>query len=390
LFSSHTTSLGSRLGSSSLRYRRDRRGLEPRRSWQGSLGQAAKSEPTEASPTTRDRRLARVEAVLLVAREPLSSRRLAMLANLADGTEARTLVGKLNTMYEQATTAFRVEDIAGGFRLMSQPKFSPWLRRVCDAPAEVRLSGPALETLAVVAYRQPVLRVDIEAVRGVQCGEILRQLLERDLVRIAGRSEELGRPFLYGTTRQFLQLFGLRNLDNLPRVELFRSAEENAKTNEAEAAHSQDETGDEEVTTTIEPVDTPDPLEQPAPGAGPAGAAPDVEAVILDDHGEFEDDKDEDDGDGDDDEGGYDLYGDYDECEDDTITDDEDVDDEDVDDDDEDVDDDDVDDADVEDADWKEVEGDDKVDDEDEDWGDYDDDDVDDDDNKEDDKEDDI
>jgi segregation and condensation protein B len=85
---------------------------------------------------------------------------------------------------------------------------------------EVRLSAPAMETLAVVAYRQPVLRAEVEAIRGVQCGEILRQLMERDLVRIAGRSEELGRPFLYGTTRRFLEVFGLRHLDELPRAEL--------------------------------------------------------------------------------------------------------------------------------------------------------------------------
>jgi segregation and condensation protein B len=82
---------------------------------------------------------------------------------------------------------------------------------------EVRLSAPALETLAVVAYRQPLGRAEIEAVRGVQCGEILRQLMERDLVRIVGRSEELGRPFLYGTSKRFLQVFGLRHLDELPR-----------------------------------------------------------------------------------------------------------------------------------------------------------------------------
>jgi len=84
-------------------------------------------------------------------------------------------------------------------------------------PLEVRLSAPAMETLAVVAYRQPVLRAEIEAIRGVQCGEVLRQLIERELVRIVGRSEELGRPLLYGTTRQFLQVFGLRHLEDLPR-----------------------------------------------------------------------------------------------------------------------------------------------------------------------------
>jgi len=115
--------------------------------------------------------------------------------------------------------------VAGGFQLMTRPKFVPWLRRLGSAPAEVRLSAPAMETLAVVAYRQPVLRADVEAIRGVQSGEVLRQLIERDLVRIVGRSEELGRPFLYGTTKQFLQVFGLRHLEELPRADVLRTCQ---------------------------------------------------------------------------------------------------------------------------------------------------------------------
>jgi segregation and condensation protein B len=109
-----------------------------------------------------------------------------------------------------------VEEVAGGFQLLTRPEFGKWLRRLQESPIKMRLSGPAMETMVVVAYCQPVLRVEIEAVRGVQCGEILRQLLERDLVRIVGRSDDLGRPFLYGTTRRFLQVFGLRHLDELP------------------------------------------------------------------------------------------------------------------------------------------------------------------------------
>ena len=88
------------------------------------------------------------------------------------------------------------------------------------------MSGPAMETLAVVAYRQPVMRTEIEKVRGVQCGEILRQLMERGMVRISGRADELGRPFLYGTTRDFLEVFGLRSLDELPRASMLRTTEE--------------------------------------------------------------------------------------------------------------------------------------------------------------------
>lgn len=176
------------------------------------------------SATRRDARLARLEAVLLLANEPLSTRKLAQFTSLADGTEARTLIRTLNRLYDAWGTAFRVEEVAGGFQLMTRARFAPWLRRLYQTPVETRLSSPALETLAVVAYRQPVLRAEIEAVRGVQSGEILRQLMERDLVRITGRSPELGRPFLYGTTRRFLQTFGLRNLDELPRAEALRSA----------------------------------------------------------------------------------------------------------------------------------------------------------------------
>jgi segregation and condensation protein B len=178
-----------------------------------------------AGPTVRDPALARLEAVLFLAREPLSTRKLARLANLTDGTRARTLLRRLAAIYNQRGAAFQVEEVAGGFQLLTRRKFGPWLRRLDHTPGELRLSGPALETLAVVAYRQPVLRADIEAIRGVQCGEILRQLMERDLVRIAGRADELGRPFLYGSTKRFLQVFGLRNRDELPRAEEFRNAE---------------------------------------------------------------------------------------------------------------------------------------------------------------------
>lgn len=173
--------------------------------------------------SVRDPRLGRLEAALFVAKEPLSSRRLGQLASLADGTEARTLIRRLNVYYDREGCAFRVEEVAGGFRLMTRPQFGSWLRQIHQAQAETRLSTPALETLAIVAYRQPVLRASVEAIRGVQCGEMLRQLMERDLVRIVGRSQELGRPYLFGTTKRFLQLFGLRHIDELPRAQQLRS-----------------------------------------------------------------------------------------------------------------------------------------------------------------------
>jgi segregation and condensation protein B len=165
----------------------------------------------------------RLEAVLFLAREPLNTRKLSQYANLADATEARTLIRHLNEHYDRVGRAFRIEQVAGGFQLMTRRLFSTWLRRLGHVPPELRLSAPALETLAVIAYRQPTPRADIEAIRGVNCGEVIRQLMERDLVRIGSRSEELGRPFLYNTTKRFLQLFGLVSLDDLPRAQEMRA-----------------------------------------------------------------------------------------------------------------------------------------------------------------------
>jgi segregation and condensation protein B len=199
------------------------------------------SAESASAGEVRDDRLQRLEAVLFLAREPLNSRKLSQYANLADGTEARTLIRLLNQRYDEAGRAFRVEEMAGGFRLMTRPKFGPWLKRLAHVPGEVRLSAPALETLAVVAYRQPVLKAAIEAIRGVNCGEVLRQLMERDLVRIVGRSEELGRPYLYGPTRRFLEVFGLRSLDDLPPATPLRAAVASPAV-EAPTAEQQPET----------------------------------------------------------------------------------------------------------------------------------------------------
>jgi segregation and condensation protein B len=218
--------------------------------------------------------LARVEAVLFLAKETLSSRKIAQLACLADGTQARTLIRRLNGYYDEAGCAFRAEEVAGGFQLVTRPMFGPWLRRMLQTTVEPRLSGPALETLAVVAYRQPILRAEIEAVRGVQCGEMLRQLLERDLVRIAGRADDLGRPLMYGTTKRFLELFGLKNLDELPRAAELRAgglpsrgpdannnatSEDNSGVGRVEKNLSNDRISEEEsVTTRIRPSKTRD------------------------------------------------------------------------------------------------------------------------------------
>jgi segregation and condensation protein B len=185
--------------------------------WKGSLRRLPVGGRTATSGDgTAIMRRGRLEAVLFLAREPLTLRKLAQLANLADATEARTVLNNLRDRYDERGCAFQVAQVAGGYQLLSRREFSQWLRPQSQANREIRLSPPSLETLAVVAYRQPVLRAEVEAIRGVACGEILRQLLDRDLLRIVGRSEELGRPLRYGTTKRFLEVFGLCNLDQLP------------------------------------------------------------------------------------------------------------------------------------------------------------------------------
>ena len=139
----------------------------------------------------------------------------------ADGTRARMLIRELKRLHEEAGSAFRVEQIAGGFRLLTRAALGPWVRRVLGTPTETRLSAAAIETLAIVAYRQPVTRAEIEAIRGVGCEDMLRQLMERDFVAIGGRTEDLGRPNVYVTSRRFLEAFGLAKIEDLPQIEPF-------------------------------------------------------------------------------------------------------------------------------------------------------------------------
>jgi segregation and condensation protein B len=163
-----------------------------------------------------------VEAALLAADEPLSVRKLVQAAGLPDAAAARRLLRKLQELYDRDGTAFQVEELAGGFQLLTRPEYHRWLATLRRTQQEVRLTAAARETLAIVAYRQPIMRAEVEAIRGVQCGETLRLLMEKGLVRIAGRDDSLGRPVLYGTTKKFLQVFGLKNLKDLPQAEHLR------------------------------------------------------------------------------------------------------------------------------------------------------------------------
>ena len=158
-----------------------------------------------------------VEAVLFASDEPLSAERLAEAAG--DGTtvaEVRQAVDELVAEYDTTGRAFTVEEIAGGLQLFTRPRFNKYLKTLLAARRRQRFTQAALETLAIIAYKQPVSRAEIEDIRGVACGDMVRALMDRGLVRVAGRSEGMGRALLYGTTKKFLQAFGLGSLKDLP------------------------------------------------------------------------------------------------------------------------------------------------------------------------------
>lgn len=164
-----------------------------------------------------------VETALLTAQRPLGLGRIGQMiieAGMPEAAAAPTLVKaaieQLNTEYQSTGRAFRIESVAGGFRVMTLGDFAPVAAAVRGLAESTRLSRAAIETLAIVAYRQPVTRVDIESIRGSATGEVLRTLMEKRLVTIVGRAEELGRPMLYGTTKRFLEVFGLSSIRDLP------------------------------------------------------------------------------------------------------------------------------------------------------------------------------
>jgi len=187
-----------------------------------------------------------IEGLLLAAPEPLTAERLAELVPGASAATIRELVTELNAEYAEQGRAFEISPVAGGWQLRTCADLAEYVRAL-HPQRSVRLSRAALETLAVIGYRQPVTRAEIEHVRGVDAGAVLRSLLERDLVRIAGHREIPGRPMLYATTRRFLEVFGLSALEDLPSL---RDLQEIASSGEAlrqpgEAAAEMEEPGSE-------------------------------------------------------------------------------------------------------------------------------------------------
>lgn len=163
-----------------------------------------------------------VEALLFAADAPLSAAKLAELVGAGTQTEVRLAIASLNDQYRDLGMSFRIEEIAKGYQMMTLAEYRPWLAKLNRQRSETRLSDAALETLAIVAYKQPIIRADIESIRGVACGDSLNKLRDLGLVRIIGRADVVGRPMLYGTTKKFLDLFGLADLDDLPPMEALK------------------------------------------------------------------------------------------------------------------------------------------------------------------------
>ncbi|MEY5031600.1 MAG: segregation and condensation protein [Planctomycetota bacterium] len=198
----------------------------------------------------------RVEATILLADRPISDARIAEVLGLTppttrtngkdgeasepdadgDGRDSAAIAGRrrealrlvreaidgLNQQYAAANRTFRIESVAGGRQMLTVAAYGGIMSRLKGQRAQTRLSQAALETLAIIAYKQPMLRAQLEAIRGVACGEVLKSLMERRLVKIVGRAEEVGRPMLYGTTPEFLRVFGIANLSDLPQAKDLR------------------------------------------------------------------------------------------------------------------------------------------------------------------------
>ncbi|MBR9980816.1 MAG: SMC-Scp complex subunit ScpB [Desulfatitalea sp.] len=156
-----------------------------------------------------------IESLLFVADEPLTIDKLRGIIETADGKQIRSALESLTEEYERRGGGFLLREVAGGWQMRTRPEYHEWIKRMLQ-PSPQRLSRAALETLALIAYKQPIIRADIEYIRGVDCGGVLRQLMERKLIRVLGRKEIAGRPLIYATTKLFLEMFDLKDLNELP------------------------------------------------------------------------------------------------------------------------------------------------------------------------------
>lgn len=219
-----------------------------------------------------------VEAVLMTTDTPVTPGKLQALIKGVNGRDLRQAVDGLNETYQQGEHAMFITEVAGGFQIVTRREFGPWVRKFHDR-SQVRLSQAALETLAIIAFKQPVTRVEVDSVRGVDSGGVLRTLMELNMIRIVGRSEGVGRPMLFGTTRDFMTHFGLRSLADLPKPkeleELLAEGERKAHAGATNGATLEDAPPDDGLPEVGEPV-----LEEE--GASPSDIEAEAEPVDAD------------------------------------------------------------------------------------------------------------
>jgi segregation and condensation protein B len=171
-----------------------------------------------------------IESLLFASEKPLMIEQIKAVLGGIDSTKIRELLQEMQLDFEQAKRGIRIIEVAGGFRMITAPDTSPFLRKFFRERKVERLSKPALETLAIIAYKQPVTKLEIESFRNVNVDGVISSLLDKSLIRVAGRKKAPGSPFVFGTTRQFLEYFGLNSLDELPKMEEFSSLANDPRT----------------------------------------------------------------------------------------------------------------------------------------------------------------
>lgn len=178
-------------------------------------------EENDSAQEVQAQTLGVIEALLFISEKPLTVDELKKVLRAATAAEIKKAVQSLNQEYTGRLSGMTILEIAGGYQMLTNPRYAPHVREFFKTKHKEKLSKPALETLAIVAYKQPVTRMDIELIRGVNSDGVVAHLVDKELVKIAGRKDIPGRPFLYGTTKQFLEYFGLKSLESLPKLEEF-------------------------------------------------------------------------------------------------------------------------------------------------------------------------
>lgn len=182
---------------------------------------------------TQDNKKAIIEALLFVSDKPLFIDQIKKVLDMPDAQEIRAALQELSAEYEANNRGLRIMEAAGGFRLTTPALLAPFLKKLYKERRTERLSKPSLETLAIIAYKQPLTKIEIQSLRNVNVDGVIASLLEKDFIRVIGRKNTAGRPLVFGTTRQFLEYFGLKSLGDLPKMEKFselKPAEEMSKS----------------------------------------------------------------------------------------------------------------------------------------------------------------